>query len=108
MTVAVNQDSKKEMRLLPKLNFKLRPEEIMNITRMVLGKCVESLDRVGAISMDACTFKSVVWPLAQTERIVGTDLSVVGFLQYVSADAAVRSASVEATKLIDVSLAWSL
>lgn len=90
------------MRVLPRINFNLPPEEILNLTRLVLGRCVEGLDRVGTTALSNCTFDNVIWPMAHLETVVRTELSAANFLQYVSTDAAVREASVEATKLIDV------
>ncbi|PJF16637.1 Neurolysin/Thimet oligopeptidase 2 domain-containing protein [Paramicrosporidium saccamoebae] len=96
MTVATSA-----MRILPKLNFNLKPDEILNLTRLVLEKCVTELDRVGAVPAPQCTFQNVIWPLSQLETTVRTELSAATFLQYVSPVDAVRDASVEATKLID-------
>lgn len=97
MTVPVNN-----MQILPKLKFDVKPEEILNLTRSVLEFCVKELDRVGSLPATQCTFNNTIWPLAQLETKVGTELSAANFLQYVSTNPAIRDASVEATKLIDV------
>lgn len=89
------------MKILPKLNFNLKPDELLNLTRIVIEGCVKELDRVGAIPIPQCTFKSVIWPLSQLETTVRTELSAATFLQWVAPEEAVRNASVEATKLLD-------
>lgn len=107
VTVTVPTKSKGEtirkMNVLAKLNFKLEPKDIIDTTRLVLEGCVKELDRIGLISIEKCTFKNVIWPLVKIENTIGTELSPINFLQYVSMDEAVRNASVEANKLIDVS-----
>ena len=87
---------------VPKFNFKLRPDGILALTRLVLEQSVKELDRVGSIFQAPCTISNVILPLAQVENRVSTELSPVSFLQFVSADESVRSASAESQKLIDV------
>lgn len=90
-----------DMQIPLKLNFGLKPEEILKLTQSVLEFCVKELDRVGSQPAAQCTFNSTVWPLAQLETKMNTDLAAATFLQYVSTDQAVRDASVEATRLVD-------
>lgn len=89
------------MRILPKLNFGLSATEIVSLTRTVLGQSVKELDRIGSIPHKDCSFQNVIWPMTQIETRIHTELSSASFLQYVSTDAEVRKASVEATKLMD-------
>lgn len=101
-TMPTTQNGIRKMRILPKLDFNLTPEQVLEVTRIVLNASTKELDRIGSIAVHNCTFNNVMWPISQLECKVGTELASVNFLQYVSDDENVRKASVEATKLIDV------
>lgn len=56
-----------------------------------------------SVSVETATFENVIKPLVDEEDIMGLDTAILGFYQYVSAEKALRDASSEAEKLLDVS-----
>lgn len=89
------------MRILPKLDFSLRADQILSLTRLVIESSTKELDRIGSLRPEECTFVKAIWPLAKLETEVNTKLSTATFLQYVSPNEEIRQASVEATKILD-------
>lgn len=88
---------------IPSIKFDLKPDEILSKTKGTIERCLDQLQKIGATPAGERSFESVIWPLSQLERTIQTDLSAETFLQYVSTEEDVRNASVEATKLLNVS-----
>lgn len=68
----------------------------------------EVYDKVAALSEEQCTFETVARPIAFRMAKEAAEAEPSLFMQYVSTEAAVRDASVEADKKMQVSLRLAL
>lgn len=56
-----------------------------------------------SVTAETASFDNVLKPLVDEENAMALDTAILGFYQYVSAEKALRDASSEAEKLLDVS-----
>lgn len=87
--------------ILPKLDFTLDAESILARCRESIEKCRAAYDAIGKLPVEQCNLESVLVPWSQAEAVFTTETASFSFPQYVSTDAQIREASIEATKLID-------
>ncbi|KAI0387946.1 Metalloprotease [Hypomontagnella monticulosa] len=77
-------------------------ESIVNDAKSICDTTRSLLDSVVAkVPTDKATFASVVAPMAEDENDSQLSTRILGFYQYVSADADLRNASTEAEKIMD-------
>lgn len=88
----------------PAPRFEHSPETLLKDTHNVIDTSRKLQDDIAAkITPDTASFDNVIGPLAESENLSGLETAILGFYQYVSADKAVRDASSESEKLLDVS-----
>ena len=87
--------------ILPKLDFTLTPEALLDRCRSSILKCRSVYDAIGALAPEQCSLESVLVPWSQAEAEFTTQTASCTFPQSVSPCPATREASIEATKLID-------
>lgn len=84
--------------------FEHTPETLLKDTHRVIEHSRTLENEIAAsVSVETATFENVIKPLVDEEDIMGLDTAILGFYQYVSAEKALRDASSEAEKLLDVS-----
>lgn len=84
--------------------FEHTPETLLKDTHRVIehSRTVENGIAAG-VTAETATFDNVIKPLVEEEDTMGLDTAILGFYQYVSAEKALRDASSQAEKLLDVS-----
>jgi hypothetical protein len=95
-------EEKSAGQILPKLKFDLEAEELLALARNVLEHGEAVLNRIGNVPPGSCTFDNVIWPHAQLEATIKTELAAAIFLQEVSLNKEVRDASSQIQKLFNV------
>ncbi|KAI0165704.1 peptidase family M3 [Xylariaceae sp. FL1272] len=77
-------------------------ESIVDDVKKLCDNTRSLLDRIAAdVSPDEATFASVLAPMAEDENEATLSNRILGFYQYVSADADLRNASTEGEKIMD-------
>lgn len=83
--------------------FTHTPDTLLERTKAVIEKSKALEDKiVASITPEIATFQNVIQPLCDDSSEMSTETHILGFYQYVSPDKALRDASSEAEKLLDV------
>lgn len=82
------------------------PESITAAITRSIELTNAQLDSVVALPIEQRSFDSVIRPMAVRDGEMSIEVEPGIFLQYVSGEAAVRDASVEGDKALQVSLEW--
>jgi Zn-dependent oligopeptidase len=80
------------------INFQLTAAQVQELGNNIIEHSRKVYDSVAAISDADSNFHTVIRPLAELENWSSAEENVVTFLQYVSADKALRDASMEVDK----------
>lgn len=91
----------------PAPRFEHTPKTLLEDTHRVIGRSRALENEVAAsVTPETATFENVLKPLVDEEDTMALDTSILGFYQYVSAEKALRDASSDAEKLLDVSASF--
>lgn len=89
----------------PAPRFEHTPETLLKDTHKIINRSRKLEDEIAKnVTPETASFDNVIKPLAEDENESGLETAILGFYQYVSADKAVRDASSESEKLLEVSL----
>lgn len=87
----------------PAPRFAHTPETLKKDTHRIIEISRKLEDTLAAeITPESATFENVVRRLAEDENYTGLDTAILGFYQYVSTDKALRDASSESEKELQV------
>jgi metallopeptidase MepB len=87
----------------PAPDFTHTPESIISATKRLIEQSKKLEDSIAKeITPETATFGNVLQPMANDEADMSLEAHILGFYQYVSSDKALRDASSEAEKLMDV------
>lgn len=93
----------------PAPRFEHTPKTLLERTHSVIDHSRSVEDEVAAsVTQETATFENVLKPLVEEEDTMALDTSILGFYQYVSSEKALRDASSDAEKLLDVSANFRL
>lgn len=89
----------------PAPDFTHTPESLISATKSLIERSRKIENTIAKeITPETATFNNVLKPLADDEGDMSLEAHILGFYQYVSTDKALRDASSEAEKLMDVSI----
>lgn len=88
------------------LRFNNSPEDIEKLASELISNTKTVYDGVAAVKPEECNFDKVIAPIAVSENENFSQQTMCSFMKYVSPDKAVRDASTDATKKIQVSCFW--
>jgi metallopeptidase MepB len=88
----------------PAPRFTHTPETLKKDTQRIIESSRKLDDTLAAeITPESATFENVVKPLSEDENYMSLEVAILGFYQYVSTDKALRDASSESEKELEVS-----
>lgn len=93
----------------PAPRFEHTPKTLLEHTHRVIDHSRSVEDGVAAsVTPETAIFENVLKPLVEEEDTMALDTAILGFYQYVSSEKALRDASSDAEKLLDVSANFHL